>query len=110
MRHTNARLRALQQRHRLSQTLLARLLDVSLRTASGLESRAVPPTQLRRSLTQVTRLCSALAEAMNAAYVGPWLDEPNEMLAGLKPVEAIERGRIDRVWQVVEGLRSGAQL
>jgi hypothetical protein len=47
---------------------------------------------------------------MNAAYVGPWLDEPNEMLAGLKPVEAIERGRIDRVWQVVEGLRSGAQL
>ena len=36
--------------------------------------------------------------------------QPNEMLGSLKPVEAIERGQIGLVWQVVEGLRSGAQL
>jgi len=103
-------LRVFRQRHGLSQGLLARLLDVSLRTASGLESGAVRPAPLQRNLTQITHLCDALAEAMDADYVGHWLDQPNEMLSGLKPVEAIERGRIDRVWQIVEGLRSGLPL
>jgi len=36
--------------------------------------------------------------------------QPNEMLGSLKPVEAIERGQIDLVWQVAEGLLTGAQL
>jgi hypothetical protein len=55
-------------------------------------------------------MCDALAEAMQPTFVGQWLDQPNEMLGNLKPVEAIERGQIDLVWQVVEGLRSGSQL
>ena len=59
---------------------------------------------------QVSRLCGALSEVMDSNYVGRWLDEPNEMLGDLKPVEAVERGQIDLVWQVVEGLRSGSQL
>jgi transcriptional regulator with XRE-family HTH domain len=101
---------ALRQRHGLSQALLARLLDVSLRTVSGAESGAAAPAQLRRNLTQVSRLCEALGEAMDPDFVGHWLDQPNEMLGGLKPVEAIERGQLDLVWQVVEGLRSGSSL
>jgi DNA-binding transcriptional regulator YiaG len=102
--------RVVRERYGLSQALLARLLDVSLRTASGAESVATAPAQLRRNLTQVNRLCEALAEAMEPAFVGHWLDQPNEMLGGLKPVEAIERGQLDLVWQVVEGLRTGSQL
>ena len=86
--------RDLRRRHALSQGLLARLLDVSLRTVSGLESGSVVPAQLRRNLVQVTRLCGALAQAMESSYVGRWLDEPNEMLGSLKPVEAVERGQI----------------
>lgn len=102
--------RPLRERYVLSQGLLARLLDVSLRTASGLETGSIAPIQLRRNLTQITRLCGALAESMQPVHVGAWLDEPNELLGGLKPVEAIERGQIDLVWQVVEGLRSGSPL
>jgi transcriptional regulator with XRE-family HTH domain len=100
----------LRQRHGLSQALLARLLGVSLRTVSGLESGTAATALVRRNVTQMSRLCGALAEAMEPAYVGRWIDEPNEMLAGLKPVEAIERGQLDLVWQIVEGLRSGAPL
>jgi hypothetical protein len=81
---------------------------VSLRTASGLE--AAPAPRYRRNVAQLDRLCLALAEAMNARHIGRWLDEPNEMLGGLKPVEAIERGQIDLVWQVVTGLRTGLPL
>lgn len=102
--------RALRRRYGLSQGLLARLLDVSLRTVSGLESGSVASSQFRRNLMQATRLCNALHEAMESRHVGHWVDEPNEMLGNLKPVEAIERGQIDLVWQVIEGLRTGSQL
>lgn len=89
---------------------MARLLDVSVRTVSGAETGTDVPPPLRRTLTQTVRLCDALAEAMEPTFVAQWLDQPNEMLAGLKPVEAIERGQLDLVWQVVEGLRSGSPL
>ena len=107
---TSGEVRALRQRYGLSQSLLARLLDVSLRTLSAAEGNAAAPSQLRRNLTQVSRLCRSSGEAMEPAFVGRWLDQPNEMLGGLKPVEAIERGQLDLVWQVVEGLRSGSSL
>jgi len=103
-------LRNLRHRYSLSQALLARLLDVSLRTLSGAESAAALPPQMRRSVTQAARLCDALGEAMQSTFVGQWLDQPNELLGNLKPVEAIERGQIDLVWQVAEGLRSGSSL
>ena len=103
-------LRTLRQQHGLSQALLSRLLDVSLRTISGAESAATVPPQMRRGVTQIARLCGALGESMQLKFVGQWLDQPNEMLGNLKPVEAIERGQIDLVWQVAEGLRSGSQL
>ena len=38
------------------------------------------------------------------------LDPPGELLAGLKPVAAIERGQLDLVWQVAEGPRTGSLL
>ncbi len=66
---------------------------MSLRTVAGAESSATAPAPLRRNLPQVNRLCRARAEAMDDAFVGPWLDQPNEMLTGLKPIEAIERGQ-----------------
>ncbi len=58
----------------------------------------------------MNRLCSALADAMSPSFVGVWMDSPNEMLGGLKPVEAIERGQVDLVWRVAEGLRDGSYL
>src|SRR5690242_14108949 len=45
-------LRTLRHRYALSQALLSRLLDVSLRTISGAESSPTVPAQMRRSLTQ----------------------------------------------------------
>ncbi|MBX6313085.1 MAG: hypothetical protein IRY99_09260 [Isosphaeraceae bacterium] len=36
-----------------------------------------------------------------------WLDTPNETFEGLKPVEVIERGEIDRLWNMVFYVESG---
>jgi DNA-binding XRE family transcriptional regulator len=103
-------LRRVRRKFGFSQAILARLLGVSLRTVSGLESGSVDSAAFRRTLTQAARLCATLSEAMHASYVGHWINDPNEMLAGLKPVEAIERGQMDLVWQIAEGLRSGLPL
>jgi len=102
--------RQLRQQYCIPQALLARMLDVSLRTVSSLETGAMPVAKVHRNLTQATRLCDALAESMKSGYVGRWLDEFNDMLDGLKPIEAIERGRVDLVWQVADGLKFGSQL
>jgi DNA-binding XRE family transcriptional regulator len=109
-RAARSEVQSLREQYAISQALLARLLDVSLRTVSAAEKSPATPLQLRRNLTQASRLCKALAEAMEPSFLGHRLDQPNEMLAGLKPVEAIERGQIELVWQLVEGLRTGSPL
>jgi len=101
---------AVRKKYMIQQSLLARLLDVSLRTASALEAGTVSLGRVERRFTELKRLCDALSEVGKPAYVGQWLQLPNEMLGDLKPVEAIERGQSDLVWQVVEGLRHGSQL
>ena len=76
-------------------------------SASGREGASEYPAS---PAFTTNRRRSATSEAMQPTFVGAWLDQPNEMLGSLKPVEAIKRGQIDLVWQVAEGLRSGAQL
>lgn len=39
--------------------------------------------------------------------IGKWMTTPNEAFDGLKPVEVIERGEVDRMWQMLFLLRSG---
>jgi hypothetical protein len=36
--------------------------------------------------------------------------KPNEAFGGLKPLEVIERGEIDRIWQMIHLLRSGTPV
>ncbi len=63
-----------------------------------------------RGSVDVDREDTLLGESMQIPFGGTWLDQPNELLDGVKPVEAIERGQLDLVWQVAEGLRSGSLL
>ena len=36
-----------------------------------------------------------------------WLETPNQAFDGLKPLEVIERGQIDRLWRMLFYLESG---
>jgi hypothetical protein len=51
-----------------------------------------------------------LSEALENLGVVPqdWLDTPVEKLGGLKPLEAIERGEVHKVWQLILGLQSNS--
>ncbi|MBN1491614.1 MAG: hypothetical protein JXA69_17005 [Phycisphaerae bacterium] len=60
-----------------------------------------------RAHPEYDRLRTALGEVMDADSIPEWLQTPNEGLGRLKPIELIERGAIDRIWETIFFLRSG---
>ncbi|TVS09269.1 MAG: DUF2384 domain-containing protein [Planctomycetaceae bacterium] len=48
-----------------------------------------------------------LREVVDPDSLGGWFQTPNNAFDGLKPIEVIERGEIDRLWEMVYRLRSG---
>jgi hypothetical protein len=56
------------------------------------------------------QLAQALEPLVQNEVLAKWFGEPNEAFGGLKPIEIIERGESDRLWQMVFELRSGAHV
>jgi DNA-binding transcriptional regulator YiaG len=91
----------------LKQSVFARLIPVSVRSLATLESGTPPTDVVARRLVELQRLTKALAEVMKTESLGTWLQTPNEAFDGLKPIEVIDRGEIDRLWSMIYFLRSG---
>lgn len=100
---------ALELRDQLGVTreFFARLVDVSVRTIAEVEANPKPIKKLMRNYTEVQRLCEALGEVVDSSEIATWLNTPNDAFDSLKPIEVIERGQIDRLWNMVFRLRSG---
>jgi hypothetical protein len=58
-------------------------------------------------MTEMQRLYQALANVMKPGFVGEWLQAPNDAFSGLKPLEVVERGEVDRLWRMIYALESG---
>ena len=97
----------LRARYGLPRRTFARVLGVSERTLAGLESGGATTEPVRRRLAEADRLHRALVKVVRPAALPAWLDQPNDAFAGLKPVELVERGEADRLWQMLFELRSG---
>jgi hypothetical protein len=52
-------------------------------------------------------LMARLAEVVADDEIPRWLDTPNPAFDGLKPLEVIERGEVDRLWNMIFYLESG---
>lgn len=65
----------------------------------------IPPS-LRRT-EELKRLYARLSEVITPEAIPSWLDTPNDAFDGLKPLEVIERGEIDRLWNMIFYLESG---
>ena len=84
----------------LSRRLFSRLAGFSERAI------AVSEPGLRR-IRELDRFRERLAEVVAADAIPARLDTPNEAFDGLKPLEVIERGEIDRLWNMIFYLESG---
>lgn len=91
----------------LTQPQFARLLSVSVRSVATLEAGAAPSEAILRRLKEIERLTDALGEVIREESLGKWLQTPNSAFDGSKPLELIERGEADRLWEMIHLLRSG---
>ena len=58
-------------------------------------------------MTEIGQLRDALAEIMVPGFIDQWLDSSNAEFGGAKPIEIVERGEIDRIYELIYRLRSG---
>jgi len=92
----------------LTQEKFARVVGAKVRTLSKLEKGQTPSDRVRRSITEAQRLVRALEQIVGNSAIADWMDRPNEAFDGLKPIEVIERGQIDRLWGMIYDLRAGS--
>ena len=97
----------LRDRLQMPRVVFGRVVNVSERTIAKVESTAAQVGKLRRPYNEIFRLYQALSEVVEPETLGAWFMAPNEAFEGLKPIEVIERGEIDRLWEMVFRLRSG---
>ena len=90
--------------------MFARVLVTSERNLASIESGKQAGPSLAKSMVELRRLVNALAEVVEPDTIGEWLKTPNEAFDGFKPLEVIERGEADRIWQMIYEMRSGAFL
>lgn len=89
----------------------ARLVGRTERAIIDWESGKAQPQGLsQQRVRELERLTEALGELFDAKTLGAWFEAPNVAFGGLKPVEVIERGESDRLWQMVFELRAGSHV
>lgn len=99
----------LRSRYGLSREKFSRLSGFSVRALAGWEGGAQKPGEpARLRLIELDRLERGLARMVGREAMGVWLDAPNPAFEGLKPLEVIERGQVDRLWQMIFLVESGA--
>ncbi len=91
----------------LSRRLFGRLTGYSERAIAGWEAGRELAEASRQRMLETRRLERALAGVMKPSRIAAWLEEPNRAFRGLKPLEVIERGEVDRIWRMLFDLESG---
>lgn len=97
----------LRDRLAMPRQMFGRIVNVSERTIADAEAGKDAAKKLVRTYNEVYRLWEALSEVVDPECLGLWFQTPNDSFDGLKPIEVIERGEIDRLWNMVFRLQTG---
>jgi DNA-binding transcriptional regulator YiaG len=91
----------------LSRRVFSRLTGFSERAIADWEGGKDLSEPTRQRMTELQRLQQGLARVMKQEFIADWLQTPNDAFGGLKPIEVVERGEIDRLWRMIYLLESG---
>ena len=95
----------------LPRSKFARLFGRTERAVIDWENGKSSPQGLsQQRLHELERLIAALQHLVRPEMLGKWFDTPNPAFKGLKPIEVIERGESDRIWQMVFEIRAGTHV
>ncbi len=98
---------AVREKLGVSRKLFSRLTGFSERAIAHWEGGKRPDEPGLRRIRETERFQARLAEVVAPEAIPAWLDAPNDAFDGLKPLEVIERGEIDRLWNMIFYLESG---
>lgn len=91
----------------VTRSKFSRITGLSERTLASVEGgKQIGEAGLRR-LREIDRLRERLARVMKSEFIPQWLETPNDAFGGLKPIEVLERGEIDRIWTLLFHVESG---
>ncbi len=107
IRKRNADVEAVRRKLGLTRKVFSRLTGYSERAIANWEGGGKPDEPGLRRIKETERFQERLAEVVDAEAIPEWLDTPNEAFDGLKPLEVIERGEVDRLWNMIFYLESG---
>lgn len=99
--------RGLRERFGVSRKFFSRVVGFSERAIADWEAEKPLSDACLQRMREMSRLQEALAGVMRGDFVGTWLNIPNHAFDGLKPIEIIERGEVDRLWRMIYQLESG---
>ena len=91
----------------VTRSKFSRITGLSERTLSSVEGGGEIGEAGLRRLREIDRLRERLARVMKSEFIPQWLETPNDTFDGLKPIEVLERGEIDRIWTLLFHLESG---
>jgi DNA-binding transcriptional regulator YiaG len=91
----------------LTRKVFSRLTGYSERAIANWESGESPDEPGLRRIRETERFQEKLGEVVRPEEIPQWLGTPNDAFDGLKPLEVIERGEIDRLWNMIFYLESG---
>lgn len=98
---------ALRTKLGISRKMLSRMTGFSERVIANWERGEPISVPSIRRIREIERFRDRMAELVKADTIPAWLDTPNPAFQGLKPLEVIERGEIDRLWKMIFYLESG---
>jgi hypothetical protein len=99
--------RALCETYGLKREEPGRLTGFSLRALADLAAGDLPSQPAKRRLHEVRRLLDSLSEIVKRERIPVWLRQPNPAFDGITPLQVIEVGEIDRLWEMVHHLGCG---
>lgn len=98
----------LQKGFGLNQIQLATsLLHCTPRSLILWKSKQPPNQAILIRLKELNRLYQALAALMPPEEIPAWMNQTNDYLDPLTPMEVLNRGQIDRLWQIIHNVGSG---
>lgn len=101
----------LRTRYGFKQAEMQRVIGISLRNLSALETseKQLSP-QDRRRLREIETLLNELSEVIEPSQVHRWMTQPNNYFDGATPLQMIERGDVEQIWRLVLRLQHGIPL
>jgi hypothetical protein len=95
---------------RINRVTFAKIANCSERKLATYEKEKTLPPTVRRQLTEAARLLNALSEIIPIETLPAWLKEANPGFDDRTPLEVINSGEGDLLWDMVRQTKAGSFL